>query len=234
MISLEKHKITLVVLLLIVFITYFLPWFTVEVSLNGQAYTETVYGCYYIIPMVAPYSVPTGILCVTGFILSIISLKRTRRFLSFNVAGGILILAGVIISFLYTFIAISSKIPFNSISWSINVWAEYGAGLMFLSGLLIAVIGAFQKLYGALKGLYIEMGPLVKISVCGLGVSCLIIGIALIGLGIYGLAGGTGITFTINERVVTAQEGGQIFSIIGTAISLIGIALSYIGFKRVK
>ena len=143
-------------------------------------------------------------------------------------------LAGIISSFIYTFTAVSSKIPFGSMSWSVNVWAEYGAGLMFISGSLIVIIGAFQTLYGALKGLYIEMGPLVKIGVCGLGVACLIIGIALIGLGIYGLAGGTGITFTINERVVSAQEGGQIFSIIGVITFLIGILFTYLGFKKMK
>lgn len=49
-----------------------------------------------------------------------------------------------------------------------------------------------------------------------------------------GLTGGTGITFTINERMVTAQEGGQIFSIIGIIILFAGLALTYVGFKRMK
>jgi protein-S-isoprenylcysteine O-methyltransferase Ste14 len=51
---------------------------------------------------------------------------------------------------------------------------------------------------------------------------------------VYGLAGGTGITFTINDRMVTAQEGGQIFSIIGVVLLFVGIALTYIGFRKMK
>jgi hypothetical protein len=39
----------------------------------------------------------------------------------------------------------------------------------------------------------------------------MLFGIVFLAVGVYGLAGGTGIAFTINERVVTAQEGGQIF-----------------------
>jgi len=74
----------------------------------------------------------------------------------------------------------------------------------------------------------------VKIGVCGLGITCLIIGIALIALGIYSLAGGTGIIFTINERVVTAQEGGQIFSIIGVITFLIGTLFTTLGFTKRK
>jgi hypothetical protein len=66
------------------------------------------------------------------------------------------------------------------------------------------------------------------------GILMMIGGVIFIAVGAYGLAGGTGITFTINESLVTAQEGGQIFSIIGVVVLLVGIALTYIGFKRMK
>jgi len=59
-------------------------------------------------------------------------------------------------------------------------------------------------------------------------------GVIFIAVGVYGLAGGTGITFTINDRMVTAQEGGQIFSIIGVVLLFVGIALTYIGFRKMK
>jgi len=45
--------------------------------------------------------------------------------------------------------------------------------------------------------------------------------------GAYGLAGGTGLAFTINERVVSAQEQ----SIVGIVVLLGGIALTYFGLK---
>ena len=234
MICLEKHQIVLALLLLFSVLIYFLPWFIVKVSFNDEAYTEIIYGYYYVVPIVTPYNVPVGILCVIGSVLSAVSFEQTKKFWLFNVTGGILILTGIISSFIYTFNAISSKIPFGSTSWSVNVWAEYGAGLMLLFGSLIIIVGAFKKLRGAMRGLYVEMKPLVKIGVCGLGIVCLIIGIALIALSIYSLAGGTGITFTINERVVTAQEGGQIFSIIGVIMFLVGILFTYLGFKKMK
>jgi hypothetical protein len=65
-----------------------------------------------------------------------------------------------------------------------------------------------------------------------IGIMLVIIGIILFAVGIYGLAGGTGITFTINDRVTSAQEGGQIFAIAGIVVLLIGAVLSYVGFKR--
>jgi len=75
---------------------------------------------------------------------------------------------------------------------------------------------------------------LLKILLELAGILGMIFGIVFIAVGVYGLAGGTGITFTINERMVTAQEGGQIFSIIGTVILFVGMALTYVGFKRMK
>jgi protein-S-isoprenylcysteine O-methyltransferase Ste14 len=66
------------------------------------------------------------------------------------------------------------------------------------------------------------------------GILMIIGGVIFIAVGVYGLAGGTGITFTINDRMVTAQEGGQIFSIIGVVLLFVGIALTYIGFRKMK
>jgi hypothetical protein len=67
-----------------------------------------------------------------------------------------------------------------------------------------------------------------------IGIIMVIVGIILFAVGIYGLAGGTGVTFTINDRVVSAQEGGQIFAIAGIVVLLIGAVLSYVGFKRMQ
>jgi len=67
-----------------------------------------------------------------------------------------------------------------------------------------------------------------------IGIILVIVGIIMFAVGIYGLAGGTGVTFTINDRVVSAQEGGQIFAIAGIVVLLIGVVLSYFGFKRMK
>ncbi|MCJ7423597.1 hypothetical protein MUP01_04925 [Candidatus Bathyarchaeota archaeon] len=67
-----------------------------------------------------------------------------------------------------------------------------------------------------------------------IGIIMVIVGIILFAVGIYGLAGGTGVTFTINDRVVSAQEGGQVFAIAGIVALLIGAVLSYVGFKRMQ
>lgn len=75
---------------------------------------------------------------------------------------------------------------------------------------------------------------LLRILVKLAGVLLVLFGILFLAIGVYGLAGGTGVTFTINERLVTAQEGGQTFSIIGIIMLLIGIVLSYFGFKKMK
>lgn len=64
-----------------------------------------------------------------------------------------------------------------------------------------------------------------------LGIAAIPFGIIFIAAGAYGLAGGTGITFTINQRVVSVQKGSQIFSIVGIILLLGGIATVYIGFK---
>jgi hypothetical protein len=75
---------------------------------------------------------------------------------------------------------------------------------------------------------------LLRILVKLAGVLLVLFGIVFLAVGVYGLAGGTGVTFTINERLVTAQEGGQTFSIIGILMLLFGIALNYFGFKKMK
>lgn len=74
----------------------------------------------------------------------------------------------------------------------------------------------------------------LRILVKIVGILAIILGAAFISMGVYGLAGGTGLTFTINEREVSAQEGGQIFLIVGIVVFFVGIALTYIGFKKMK
>ena len=63
------------------------------------------------------------------------------------------------------------------------------------------------------------------------GIVAILFGIVFTLAGAYGLAGGTGITFTINQRVIGAQEGGLIFSIVGIIVLLGGIAIAYFGLK---
>lgn len=64
-----------------------------------------------------------------------------------------------------------------------------------------------------------------------IGNGCIIFGIILTAFGVYGLAGGTGITFDIGGRVVTPQEGGQITLIVGIIVLLVGIVITYIRRK---
>ena len=74
----------------------------------------------------------------------------------------------------------------------------------------------------------------VKTLVKLIGIVLVIVGIIMFAVGVYGLAGGAGVTFTINDRVVSPQEGGQIFAIAGIVALLIGVVLSYVGFKRMQ
>jgi len=59
----------------------------------------------------------------------------------------------------------------------------------------------------------------------------MLLGIVFTSVGAYGLAGGTGARFYINEREVSPQEFGQIASTVGIIVLLGGIGMAYIGFK---
>lgn len=43
----------------------------------------------------------------------------------------------------------------------------------------------------------------------------------------YAIAGGSGVRFTINDRLVSAEEGGPIFLVIGLVLLFVGFALRY-------
>ena len=75
---------------------------------------------------------------------------------------------------------------------------------------------------------------MLKTLVVLAGIGFTIIGIVFFAVGIYGIAGGTAITFTINDRLITAQEGGQTFLVIGAVILVLGVGLNYLGFKRLQ
>ena len=62
------------------------------------------------------------------------------------------------------------------------------------------------------------------------GDGCIIFSIPLTVIGVYGLAGHTGITFYMSGRQVTPQEGGQITSTLGIILLLFGIYI----FLRAK
>jgi ABC-type cobalamin transport system permease subunit len=64
------------------------------------------------------------------------------------------------------------------------------------------------------------------------GVLGALFGVIFAIVGLYGIAGGTGVEFSINDRVVDGQEGGPIFLITGIVILLVGVALIYLGFKK--
>jgi hypothetical protein len=64
-----------------------------------------------------------------------------------------------------------------------------------------------------------------------MGIILSIMGIIFLGVGIYGLAGGTGASFEINGRLVSPQEGGQAFTVIGVIFLTVGLVLDYFGFK---
>ena len=60
-----------------------------------------------------------------------------------------------------------------------------------------------------------------------IGDGCIIFGIILSVIGLFGLAG-SDITFYIGGRLVTPQEGGQITLTVGIALFLVGIVITYI------
>ena len=75
---------------------------------------------------------------------------------------------------------------------------------------------------------------LLKILVKVVGILLIVIGIVAFALGLYGLSGGAGVNFYINEKLVTPQEFGNIITPVGLVILLIGIGLSYYGFKKME
>ena len=48
----------------------------------------------------------------------------------------------------------------------------------------------------------------------------------------YAMSGGSNVQFTINDRVVSAEEGGPIFLVIGLILLFVGIALRYAYHKE--
>ena len=74
---------------------------------------------------------------------------------------------------------------------------------------------------------------LLKTLVKLIGDGCIIFGIILTAFGLYGLAGGTGITFDIGGRLVTPQEGGLITLFAGIILLLAGIVITYIHSKKI-
>jgi hypothetical protein len=73
---------------------------------------------------------------------------------------------------------------------------------------------------------------LLKKLVKLIGDGCIIFGIILTAFGVYGLAGGTGITFFVGGEVATPQEGGQSTFIVGIILLVIGIVITYIRSKK--
>lgn len=75
---------------------------------------------------------------------------------------------------------------------------------------------------------------LLKILVKIVGLLLIVVGIVALVVGLYGLSGGAGVNFYINNELVTPQEFGQIITPVGLVILLIGIGLSYYGFRRME
>ena len=59
------------------------------------------------------------------------------------------------------------------------------------------------------------------------GIFSAIFGAILAIVAAYAIAGGSGVTFTINDRVVSTEEGGPIFLVIGLVLLFVGFALRY-------
>ncbi len=59
-------------------------------------------------------------------------------------------------------------------------------------------------------------------------------GIIFFTIGVYGLAGGTRIAFTVNEIFLTGHEGGQTLTVVGILMLTIGIVASYYVFEKMK
>ena len=65
-----------------------------------------------------------------------------------------------------------------------------------------------------------------------IGTGCIVFGAMLTSFGLYGLAGGTGIQYYIDDKQVTPQEGGQLPFIVG--LILLGAGLIITSFYRKK
>jgi hypothetical protein len=121
-----------------------MPWLTVRVSIGGEERSTTNYGYHYMIPMGVRYAAPTAILSVIGFVLSAYSFKATESVRKLNIIAGAMMVVGVMAAFIYTFTAAIGEATGSS-SFSVNVSAEYGMGLIILFSFLIIVVAFRTK-----------------------------------------------------------------------------------------
>ena len=77
-----------------------------------------------------------------------------------------------------------------------------------------------------------QMVPLIqsrylRIATMLLGIFLAIFGAIVVFVTAYAIAGGAGVTFTINDRMVSVEEGGPIFLVIGLVLLFVGFALRH-------
>ena len=82
-----------------------------------------------------------------------------------------------------------------------------------------------------------QMEPLIqnrffRIAVIIGGILSAIFGAIFAIAGAYAIAGGSNVTFTINDKMMSAEEGGPIFLVIGVVLLFVGIALRYAYHKE--
>ena len=139
-----KSQIARLVIMTLATLALFLPWINVRVSTLNEQLSSRNYGYHYMVPSEAALVAPLALLSLGGIIIAAISIKASNKIRLFCLLGGLLIIGGVAASFAYTLSSAMSRVSGSS-SFSVDVFAEYGAGLEILFAFLLMASGVLAR-----------------------------------------------------------------------------------------
>ncbi len=139
----NRSKILTLSILALCAVGLFLPWMNVSTSTLSQEVSAINYGYHYVMAT-GSLTAPLALISILGIAVAAISFKASKRVLLLSLIGGLLIVGGVVASFLYTANQAMAQVS-TSANYSVDVGLEYGAGLELLFAVVLMVTGVFAR-----------------------------------------------------------------------------------------